>query len=49
MSESENKIIVHSTVEVSVNPNHTAAFMSFSRPENGGIDITVEKVMAALD
>ena len=49
MSESENKIIVHSTVEVSVNPNHTAAFMSFSRPENGGMDITVEKVMAALD
>ena len=49
MSENENKIIVHSTVEVSVNPNHTAAFMSFSRPENGGMDITVEKVMAALD
>ncbi len=49
MPESEKKIIVHSAVEVSVNPNHTAAFMSFTRPENGGIDITVEKVMAALN
>lgn len=49
MSEGENKIILHSAVEVSVNPNHTTAFMSFSKPENGGADITVEKVMAALD
>ncbi|MBD5128931.1 MAG: DUF342 domain-containing protein [Ruminococcaceae bacterium] len=49
MAESENKVIVHSIVDVSVNPNHTAAFMSFSRPENGGMDITVDKVMAALD
>lgn len=49
MADGENKIVVHSMVEVSVNPNYTTAFVSFSRPENGGVDITVEKVMAALD
>lgn len=49
MAEGENKIVVHSMVEVSVNPNYTTAFMSFSRPENGGVDITVEKVMAAIN
>lgn len=48
MVDSENKIVVHSIVEVSVNPNHTTAFVSFSRPENGGADISVEKVLAAL-
>lgn len=41
--------IVHSTIDVSVNPNHTTAFVSFSKPENGGIDVTVEKVMSALE
>lgn len=49
MAEGESKIILHSNVEITVNPNHTTAFMAFSRPENGGLDITVEKVMAALD
>lgn len=49
MADGENKIVMHSMVEVSVNPNHTTAFVSFSRPENGGSDITVGKVMAALD
>ncbi|MCM1164454.1 MAG: FapA family protein [Lachnospiraceae bacterium] len=49
MSENENKVVMHSMVEVSVNPNHTTAFVSFTRPENGGVDITVEKIMAALD
>lgn len=42
-------MVVHSTVQVTVNPNRTTAFMSFSRPENGGLDITVDKIMAALD
>ncbi len=41
-------MVVHSQVQVTVNPNRTTAFMTFSRPENGGLDITVEKVYAAL-
>lgn len=41
--------IVHSVVELSINPNHSTAFVSFTRPENGGIDITVEKIMSALN
>lgn len=41
--------VVHSLVELSVNPNYSTAFVSFTRPENGGIDISVEKIMAALD
>ncbi len=40
--------IVHSMVELSINPNHSTAFVSFTRPENGGIDITVDKIMNAL-
>lgn len=41
--------VLHSMVELSVNPNYSTAFVSFTRPENGGIDITVDKIMAALD
>lgn len=48
MSENENKLVVNSVVDISVNPNHTTAFMSFSKPENGGYDVTVDRVMAAL-
>ena len=43
---SEN--IVHSTVDVSVNPNYTTAFMSFTAPQNGGSEMTVAGVMSAL-
>lgn len=45
----ENKIPVHSVVELSVDPNHTAAFVSFTNPENGGVDISVDKIKKALD
>lgn len=44
-----DEIIVHSTVELSINPNHSTAFVSFSRPENGGIDISVDKIMKVLE
>lgn len=40
--------VIHSSVDVSIDPKCTAAFVSFSRPENGGADITVERVMSAL-
>lgn len=41
-------VIVHSVVDVSVDPNRTAAFFSFTKPENGGMDISVDRVKAAL-
>ncbi|MGN1421884.1 MAG: FapA family protein [Oscillospiraceae bacterium] len=40
---------VHSIAELSVNPNFTTAFLSFTRPENGGLDITYEKAVEALE
>lgn len=43
----ENKV-VHSMVEVTVNPNRAAAFASFNRPENGGWDITVDRIKSAM-
>lgn len=48
MSEFENKIPINSVVEMSVDPNRTTAFVSFTRPENGGLDITIDKVKQAL-
>ncbi len=44
----EDRLVVHSIIEVSMDPNRTSAFVSFSRPENGGMDVTVNKIMAAL-
>ena len=41
--------IVHSLIDISVNPNHTTAFVSFSKPENGGIDVSAERIMEALE
>lgn len=50
MSENsvEGKAVVHSVVEVSVAPNCTTAFMSFTKPENGGQDMTYERALAAI-
>lgn len=44
----EDRLVVHSIIEVSMDPNRTSAFVSFTRPENGGMDVTVSKIMAAL-
>lgn len=44
----EDKKIVHSIVELSADPNNTTAFISFTKPENGGVDITYEKILSAL-
>ncbi|MCH5203311.1 MAG: DUF342 domain-containing protein [Oscillospiraceae bacterium] len=46
---SEDRPVVHSIIEISMDPNRTTAFVSFTRPENGGIDISVDKIMAALN
>lgn len=47
MSENNDKII-HSEAEISVDPNCTTAFMSINPPENGGLDITAEKIYSAI-
>ena len=44
----EDKIPVNSVVELSIDPNRTSAFVSFTCPENGGADITVENIKKAL-
>ena len=41
--------VVYSVVEVSVAPNYTTAFMSFSKPEGGGQEMTYDKVLAAIN
>ena len=49
MFEFDNKVPVSSVVEISIDPNRTTAFVSFSKPENGGLDVTKEKVMQVLE
>lgn len=44
-----DEMVVHSQIEVSINPNNSTAFVSFSKPMNGGLDATFEKIMEALD
>lgn len=48
MSENREGKIIHSEVEISVDPNCTTAFMTITAPENGGLDITEDKVTAAV-
>ena len=48
MSENTDGKIIHSEVEVSVDPNCTTAFMTISEPAGGGLDVTPEKAMAAI-
>ena len=49
MFDFDNKVPINSVLEISIDPNRTTAFITFSRPENGGMDVTVEKVMALLE
>ena len=49
MFDFDNKIPVNSVVEISVDPNKTTAFVTFSKPENGGLDVTMDKIMDLLD
>ena len=48
MSENSEGKIIHSEVEISVDPNCTTAFMTMTEPANGGLDMTPDKVIAAL-
>ena len=49
MFDFDNKVPVNSVVEISIDPNKTTAFITFSKPENGGMDVTVEKIMQILE
>lgn len=49
MFDFDNKVPINSVVEISIDPNRTTAFITFSKPENGGLDMTVEKIMQVLE
>ena len=49
MFDFDNKVPISSVVEISIDPNRTTAFVSFSKPENGGMDVTMEKIMQKLE
>lgn len=40
--------IIHANADISVDPNCTTAFMTITAPENGGLEITAQKVYAAI-
>lgn len=44
-----NNIPVHAVAEISVDPNFTTAFLTVSAPQNGGLDITMDKIKAAIN
>ncbi len=50
MSETTNanNIPVHAVAEITVDPNCTSAFLTVTAPQNGGLDITVSKIKAAM-
>lgn len=48
MAENTEGKIVHSEVEISVDPNCTTAFMTITAPENGGLEVTADKAFGAV-
>ncbi len=44
-----DEMVVHSQIEISINPNNSAAFVSFTKPTGGGLDVTAEQILDALD
>lgn len=49
MSENTNNVIpVHAEVEISVDPNFTAAFIEVKAPQNGGMDVTADQIRKAI-
>ncbi len=44
-----DEMVVHSQIEISINPNNSAAFVSFTKPSGGGLDVTAEQILSALD
>ncbi len=44
-----DEMVVHSQIEISINPNNSAAFVSFTKPSGGGLDVTAEQILNALD
>lgn len=48
MSETNTNTPIHGTVEISVDPNCTAAFMELTPPQNGGLEVTLDMVKRAV-
>lgn len=48
MSDNSDGKIIHAQAEISVDPNSTTAFMTIEPPMHGGLDMTVDKAMAAI-
>ncbi len=44
-----DEMVVHSQIEISINPNNSAAFVSFTKPSGGGLDVTADQILDALD
>ncbi len=44
-----DEMVVHSQIDISVNPNNSAAFVSFTKPSGGGLDVTAEQILDALN
>ncbi len=51
MSETTNanNMPVHAVAEITVDPNSTSAFLTVTAPQNGGLDITLSKIKAAIN
>ncbi|MGN1110662.1 MAG: FapA family protein [Oscillospiraceae bacterium] len=43
------EMVVHSQIQISINPNNSTAFVSFTKPSGGGLDVTVQQIMDALE
>lgn len=43
------EMVVHSQIEISINPNNSTAFVSFTRPSGGGMEPTAEKILEMLE
>lgn len=48
MTDTKDGKIIHSEVEISIDPNYTTAFMTIEPPSNGGLEMTVERALAAV-
>ncbi len=48
MTDMNNNTPIHGTVEISVDPNFTTAFMEITPPQNGGAEVTLDMVRSAV-
>lgn len=48
MTDAKDGKIIHAAAEISIDPNCTTAFMTLEPPANGGLEMTVDKALAAV-